>query len=282
MPSYRFLPLSLLLFLGVSSGLLIPEPAEAGGSPSTKVATIQPSLMIPISSCNSLRVFPPQGHGGAWFKPSLEGTWSRQQCVSESLIGKVNETVLYGTFTNYPFNLAANKREYKVRFQVPFNSARYCELEFNLPPSGEKKLWRVRGTGILNVYGLAEPINPRGIHWNVRPRRAPNTRSSGPGSPLYLIEVYTTCRSPLPILGSSILISLALKHSVSEGTTSCNGPRLECRMGELMEFELSVHRPGFTLFDWERKYPYTSYISIKLTLSELADPPTGISLGMWS
>jgi len=99
MPPFRFLLLPILVFLGASSGLLIPEKVEAEDSPSTKVATIPPSLMIPISSCNSLRVLPPQGHGGVWLKPSLESPRSRPQCVSNGLIGKTNETALYGTFT---------------------------------------------------------------------------------------------------------------------------------------------------------------------------------------
>lgn len=95
---FRFLFLSLLLLLSTSSGLLIAEPVEAGGSPDTKVATILPSLIIPISSCDSLKVFPSQEHGGVWHKPSLEGPGNRPQCVSNGLIGKVNETALYGKF----------------------------------------------------------------------------------------------------------------------------------------------------------------------------------------
>ena len=55
----------------------------------------------------------------------------------------------------------------------------------------------------MNVYGLAEPLNPHGIHWNVRPKRAPDTRSDSPGSPLYLIVVYTTRQPSLPTLKSS-------------------------------------------------------------------------------
>ncbi|PUU77214.1 hypothetical protein B9Z19DRAFT_1128606 [Tuber borchii] len=222
---FLLLSLSLLLLLTTSSDLLIPESIEARGSPDTKVATILPSLIIPISSCNSLKVFPSQEHGGVWLKPSLEGLRDRPLCVSNGLITKYNETALY------------------VHFKVPSNDARYCELEFNLPPSGELKQWRVRGTGILNVYGLAEPLNPHGLHWNVRPKRAPDTLSGSPGSPLYLIE-----------------------HSITEKTTSCKGPRLECKMGGFMDFELSVHRPGWTFFEWQQS----------------ADPLTGISLGMWS
>ena len=93
---FRFLFLSLLLLFSTSSGFLIAEPVEAGGSPDTKVATILPSHIIPISSCNSLKVFPSQEHGGVWLKPSLEGPRNRPQCVSNGLITKVNETALYG------------------------------------------------------------------------------------------------------------------------------------------------------------------------------------------
>jgi len=95
---FRFLSLSLLLLLSTSSGLLIAESVEEGSSPDTKVATILPSLIIPISSCNSLNVFPSQEHGGVWLKPSLEGPRNRPQCVSNGLISKVNETALYGKF----------------------------------------------------------------------------------------------------------------------------------------------------------------------------------------
>ncbi|CUS14996.1 unnamed protein product [Tuber aestivum] len=221
----RYLLLSLALLLAVSPEHIAAKPLEARSSPDTKVATILPSLIIPIASCNPQKVFPTQEHGGVWLKPSLEGPRSRPQCVGNGLICKMNETALY------------------IRFQVPFNSARYCELEFNLPHSGDRKQWRVRGTGILNVYSLEEPLNPYGVNWGVRPKRAPNTHPGRLGSPLYLIE-----------------------HSIPEKTTTCTGPRLECRMGTFMDFELSAHRPGYTFFGWQ----------------QLAEPPTGISLSMWS
>ncbi|PWW77839.1 hypothetical protein C7212DRAFT_362447, partial [Tuber magnatum] len=129
MPPLRFLLLYLPLLIAASPRLINIEPLEARGSPETKVATILPSIIIPIASCNSQKVFPPQQHGGVWLKPSLEGPRSRPQCVGNGLICRMNETALY------------------VRFQVPFNSARYCELEFDLPPSGARKQWRVKGTG---------------------------------------------------------------------------------------------------------------------------------------
>ncbi|RPA96276.1 hypothetical protein L873DRAFT_1244579 [Choiromyces venosus 120613-1] len=237
----RLLFSSLFSLLAIFSNHLSAEPLEARGNPDTKVATILPSFIVPISSCNAQKVFPSQEHGGVWLKPSLEHPKSRPQCIGNNLICKMNETALYGEFGNSCSDrVVANERVYKVRFQVPFNSARYCEFEFNLPPSGARRDWRVRGTGILNVFGLAEPLNPHGVNWGVRPKRAPNTRSSSPDSPLYLIE-----------------------HSISDRTTSCRGPRLECRMGSFMDFELSVHRPGYTFFDWQ----------------QTADPPTGMSLG---
>lgn len=95
---FRFLFLSLLLLFSTSSGFLIAEPVEAGGPSDTKVATILPSHIIPISSCNSHQVFPSQEHGGVWLKPSLEGPRNRPQCVSNGLINRVNETALYGKF----------------------------------------------------------------------------------------------------------------------------------------------------------------------------------------
>lgn len=44
-------------------------------------------------------------------------------------------------------------------------------------------------------------------------------------------------------------------------------------MGEFMEFELSVHRPGYTFFDWQRKYSYISPVWIKLTPLRIGGTP---------
>lgn len=38
-----------------------------------------------------------------------------------------------------------------------------------------------------------------------------------------------------------------------DGTTSCRGPRLECKKGGFMDFELAADRPGWTFFDWLRE-----------------------------
>ena len=76
-----------------------------------------------------------------------------------------------------------------VRFQVPVNNARYCQLGFTLPEESFGSQWRVGGTEAVNIYALSEPINTHGINWFNRPKRAPNARSGDPDSPLYSIKV---------------------------------------------------------------------------------------------
>jgi hypothetical protein len=89
-----FLP--LLVGLAICSALSTARTVKPRGRQNQKVATIFPTLLIPVSSCNPHNVFATQDRGAVWFKPSLEGPRSRPGCVGGGGICRMNETALYG------------------------------------------------------------------------------------------------------------------------------------------------------------------------------------------
>ncbi|KAF8418222.1 hypothetical protein EV426DRAFT_344556 [Tirmania nivea] len=118
-------------------------------------------------------------------------------------------------------------------FDVPANNATNCYLKFTLPWAS-KNSWHVIGSGVIDYYGLARPVDHVLDTWIHRPERLPHY----PLGQIKAIGGYDG------IVTGSIPCHLGTRMDFELAASQLDGPT------EISWYELAIPKTGLTIEMW--------------------------------